>query len=72
MISEEALDLRNANLTGDGIVVSARHKNKKLRARSKDSINIYGKLSHTDTLNTNRACIDCNVLDNLLYEVIFV
>ncbi|KAG0593524.1 hypothetical protein KC19_1G336100 [Ceratodon purpureus] len=48
VISEEALALRNANRTGEGIVVSARHKNKKLRARSKDSINIYGSDSRNE------------------------
>ena len=44
VISEEALAQKNANRTGEEIVVSTRHKSKKLRARSMESINIYGMI----------------------------
>lgn len=42
VISEEALAQKNANRTGEDVVVSKRHRSKRFRARSKDTINIYG------------------------------
>ena len=62
VISEEVLALRNANRTGEEILVSTRHKSKKLRARSKDSINIYGMIMHPNTLDINSAA-DSDIQD---------